>query len=114
MQHTPTVQLPEQRQRQDRAILIATLVIILVAIVALILMAYPNLLSPSAAGSVTTNPEVTLFERYQAARAAGQAIPGPNNPELSAFSRYVELQPGDLMLRENPEVRQFQQWLEGQ
>lgn len=133
MQHAPIAQLPEERPHRDWGMIVATVAIIAIAVLTLIVLLQPGWLFAPAESNVATNPELAAFERYQAApitsannpelaafgryqaaQAAVSSIAGPDNPELSAFSRYVELQPGDLLLRANPEVRQFRQWLEGQ
>lgn len=114
MQHAPLAQLPEQRHPRDWGVIIATVVVISIAILTLVVLIEPDVIFAPATTNVATNPELGAFVRYQVAQSAAPGIAGPDNPELAAFSRYVELHPGDQMLRENPEVRQFQQWLEGQ
>lgn len=138
MQHAPLAQLPEQRHHRDWGMIIALVIVIAIAILTGVVLLEPGTIFAPAVSNVAINPELAAFERYQAASSAAPRISvfdnpelsaferllartsaapsftGPDNPELSSFHRYVELQPGDLMLRGNPEVRQFQQWLEGQ
>lgn len=135
MQHAPLAQLPEQRHHTDWGVIIATILVLGIAGLTLVVLLGPGLIFAPVESNLVTNPELAAFERYQAAgpaaapivgadnpelaaferfQAAAQVIAGPDNPELAAFSRYVELHAGDQMLRDNPEVRQFRQWLEGQ
>lgn len=114
MQHAPLAQLPEQRHHRDWGMIIALVIVIAIAILTGVVLLKPGTIFAPAVSNVAINPELDAFERYLATYSTAPSIAGPDNPELSTFRRYVELQPGDLMLRENPEVRQFQQWLEGQ
>lgn len=111
MHNAPIVQLPE-KQHRDWGLIIATLVIVGIAVLAVVMLVNPDLgQSTPAVVDYAANPELILFEQYRAGHAA-KPLAGPENPELSAFSRYMELQLGDRSIYVNPEVEQARRWLE--
>lgn len=98
MQNAPIVQLPEKEHHRNWGLVVAAVAVILVAVFAVVMLAYPDLLSPEPAAS-TQITEVS-------------GVAGPDNPELFAFYRYTRDHPNEEFLRENPEVRYFLQWQE--
>lgn len=109
MQNAPIVQLPAEKPHRDWPLIVATLVVIAIAVLVVVMLANPGLLLPSTEVTANDyiNPEIGTFERFLAQRAAG-----PDNPELSAFNRYLEMHSAGPTLHPNPEIEQFWRWLE--
>jgi hypothetical protein len=107
MQHMPVVQLPKEKRHYDWGLIIATILLVVIALLAVVAVARPDLFTGEPAVSRYANPEVMQAERYMAMHSAAEQQPGPTNPELSASYRFQAQRAEDQFLRENPEIRRF-------
>lgn len=112
MQNAPIAQLPSEKQHRDWPYIVAALVILVIAALAVVMLANPDLFDSSTNTSNTVNPEIGSAERYLALQPV-EPVVGPENPELSAFNHLIEMNSSGRTLYENPEVGQAQRWLEG-
>lgn len=111
MQNTPIAQLPSEKQHRNWPYIIAALVILVIAVLAVVMLANPDLFVSSTTTSNTVNPEIGSAERYLALQPVEPMV-GPENPELSAFYHFIAMNTVDETPYENPEVGQAQRWLE--
>lgn len=114
MQQTPVVSLPKEKRGRDWYPIIGALSLVLIVIFLAILVANPPVQAPPVV-DLRANPELIVFEQYQAAHAAAiETARWHNNPELGTFHNFQALQSGGVSLSENPEVGAFLRWREGQ